>query len=316
MRPPTPAKLGALRRMAMRRVRTPRDFQGYVDEYVRDHYYPAFDDYDSLGGKQYGVTCRESRYIVINQKRLFHTLRAFDRFFRPGMSVLDIGCFPGMLPRLLRIIYGHSLEIHGTSLELSDEFIRVLNDRYSVPVYEVNLDLYRHVSEIEAFEKVPNRIPVESPRFDFVFATEVIEHLFTPTLLLRESNRVLKGSGLLCLTTPNLFSVGNIVRLLRGTSPFAGCDDVSCLDHPEQGAAHLRIYSLKEVKHLLGTFGFQVLQSEYLSSDNEQFRIRRGRSFAKRIARCLYCPLDALLLRHVGQLKDKFLVIAKKVNPV
>lgn len=55
--------------------------------------------------------------------------------------------------------------------------------------------------------------------FDFVFAGEVIEHIFDTKAFLNEIHRVLKPGGYLIITTPNLARIDDRFKLLFGKTP-------------------------------------------------------------------------------------------------
>jgi len=57
-------------------------------------------------------------------------------------------------------------------------------------------------------------LPFEPQSFDICFATEVIEHLHNPYNLINEVWRVLRSSGMLFLTTPNVHSIMQKIRFL------------------------------------------------------------------------------------------------------
>ena len=61
--------------------------------------------------------------------------------------------------------------------------------------------------------------PFDNSSFDIVFGGEVIEHTTDDDYFLSETNRVLKPSGLLIITTPNLVSFGNRLRMAFGKLP-------------------------------------------------------------------------------------------------
>ncbi|BAZ09912.1 hypothetical protein NIES4071_17260 [Calothrix sp. NIES-4071] len=50
-------------------------------------------------------------------------------------------------------------------------------------------------------------LPVEDNSFDVVISTQVLEHLESPTLMLKESYRVLKPKGLLIMTVPMVWGL-------------------------------------------------------------------------------------------------------------
>jgi len=50
-------------------------------------------------------------------------------------------------------------------------------------------------------------LPFQDETFDFVLASDVIEHVVDPQALLLEAERVLKPGGIFCLTSPNQFNL-------------------------------------------------------------------------------------------------------------
>lgn len=69
--------------------------------------------------------------------------------------------------------------------------------------------------------------------FDIVFAGEILEHQVGDDDFLAECQRVLKPGGILILTTPNLVSLGNRIRMGLGMLPRFAYDE-----------PHYRIYTL------------------------------------------------------------------------
>lgn len=95
-------------------------------------------------------------------------------------------------------------------------------------------------------------IPFESESFDLVFAGEVIEHLVDTDGFLRELNRCCKPGGYLLLTTPNLASFENRIRLLFGIYP-------KWLNYNLSESGHVRGYTPRALRKQLGIHGFQVV---------------------------------------------------------
>lgn len=79
--------------------------------------------------------------------------------------------------------------------------------KFTVPGYFVDL------------ETMP--LPAEDETFDIVLCCEVLEHMdVDPMFMLEQINRVLKPSGLLVLTTPNITSSHALWKMLRGIEPY------------------------------------------------------------------------------------------------
>ena len=77
---------------------------------------------------------------------------------------------------------------------------------------------------------------IKSASVDLVIALEIIEHLFDTDHFLSEINRVLKPGGYLILSTPNLASLTNRLKLLFGRYP-------KYLEYSRAGAGHLHLYT-------------------------------------------------------------------------
>ncbi|HET6454723.1 MAG TPA: class I SAM-dependent methyltransferase [Armatimonadota bacterium] len=98
------------------------------------------------------------------------------------------------------------------------------------------------------------RLPFEDNSVDLVFAGELIEHLLDTDGFLREVHRVLKKGGHLLLTTPNLSSFQNRLRLLLGFYPM-------WINYRfDEGAGHVRAYTAKVLKSQLAEHSFSVIK--------------------------------------------------------
>lgn len=140
-------------------------------------------------------------------------------------KLLDIGCGDGSFAELLRRI-GYDVWGIEVDKQLS------------------NLAKKRGVKTIHgSFLK---RFPFKSNFFDILFAGEVIEHTIDDDYFLHECFRVLKKGGLLVLTTPNLVSLGNRLRMFVGRLPTA------------YQPYHYRIYNVLLIKNKIGNARFKI----------------------------------------------------------
>jgi ubiquinone/menaquinone biosynthesis C-methylase UbiE len=96
-----------------------------------------------------------------------------------------------------------------------------------------------------------DRIPFPDRSFDLVFAGEVIEHLVDTDGFLSELSRVTKPTGSVLITTPNLASFENRLRLLLGMYP-------NWLNYNLQGSGHVRGYTPRVLKSQLASHGLKV----------------------------------------------------------
>jgi len=120
------------------------------------------------------------------------------------------------------------------------------------------------------------KIPFESEFFDVIF-TEVLEHIFSPpSIILREVHRILKRSGLLILSVPNIASLLNRVKLAFGFSPLQDADRQMNRERA-RGHGHVHEYVRKEIVDLCAKAGFSVVHAEMLAeSPMSAFNGRTG----------------------------------------
>ena len=94
-------------------------------------------------------------------------------------------------------------------------------------------------------------------KFDVIIAGELIEHLDNPGLFLQRVKSHLEEDGLLILTTPNPFALGNAfipIKLLLG-------GDYSV------NKEHKCWYCLKTLRQLLEKYGFKIIEQRTISRD-------------------------------------------------
>lgn len=99
--------------------------------------------------------------------------------------------------------------------------------------------------------EVSGGLPFLAEEFDLVFAGELIEHLLDTDGFLAEISRVLRRGGALVLTTPNLASFENRLRLLLGRYP-------NWVDVRLGSSGHVRAYTPRVLIAQLVAHGFQV----------------------------------------------------------
>lgn len=154
-----------------------------------------------------------------------------DHAGAPPQRVLDVGCATGYIARLLQVI-GHEV----TGIEL--------NAQMAAEARAKGIDVLEHDLE--------EPLTLADHSFDVVHACEIIEHLFDTEGLLRELRRVLVPGGVLILSTPNLNSLANRFRVLRGAPlPMWGAfpDD--------RHGSHVRVLNKSKILELLERTDFR-----------------------------------------------------------
>lgn len=145
--------------------------------------------------------------------------------------VLDAGCAGGYVALMLMRL-GHEV----TGIELNEPMAAAARSR-GVSVVEHDLE---------------EPLPFDDASFDAVHACEIVEHLFDTEGFLHELHRVLVPGGVLVLSTPNLNSLENRIRVPLGRSlPMWGA-------YPDdRHGSHVRVLNKMKLEELLSRTGFR-----------------------------------------------------------
>ena len=184
------------------------------------------------------IFVRYFNYIYDESRKERHRneVRFVDEF--PAALLLDLGCREG-----------------DNTLAISKKIgtTKIIGVDYN----QKNLSL-AHQKGIRAIRSDLNcPFPLKDNEVDIVFASNVIEHLYSTQLFIREVYRVLKPGGYLVLDTPNLASWHNIFALLIGFQPFSGPN----LTNMEDADLTL-VRSLHRIDHSLPEQGKNVEHDE------------------------------------------------------
>ncbi len=102
--------------------------------------------------------------------------------------------------------------------------------------------------------------------FDMAFLFDVIEHIPETDKVIRNVSHILKTSGLLILTTPNLSSLVSRLSLLFGFLPpsMEVSYEKSNFGRPNLGGypvGHLRVFTFKAITEFIKFYGYQIIKS-------------------------------------------------------
>jgi len=204
----------------------------------------------------------EEKYIIDNYGRIIETVRVLNGHLKPNGRLLDLGVYPGHIALILGKKMG--IRVFGVALTTSEVFEKKMK-RNQINIIKSDLDR--------------QEIPFDDGTFDVVLCSEVIEHLDSPSHLLREAFRVLVDNGFLILTTPNIARIRNRKSFFfHGISPNI-CPPGEYNPFSSHEWVHFREYTLEEMKKLLTVNSFELVESKYLI--NQHFDENRLRTMVK-----------------------------------
>lgn len=185
---------------------------------------------------------REKEYFLIHQKRYSYLLQKISQLkLKKTAKILDVGCYP---PHLLEALENYGFEVWGISSPhepITHPKVAILN--------------------IET-----ENLPFQNNFFDLVIFSEILEHLLhNPIPVLKELKRVLKNSGSLLITTPNVACLKNRLHLLLGQNIYFNLDQLLATTPQNLNIYHRhnRLYTMAEVAWLLKKAKFKIKKKEY-----------------------------------------------------
>ncbi len=192
--------------------------------------------------------------VYIYREKAYNALRRLDPENRP-VKLLDIGCENGSFALRLKLL---GYDVYG--LEIRSAEAKEARKK-----------------GIKAFVgSAEETFPFPDNFFNAVYAGDVIEHLYDTDFFIREVRRVLKLGGVFIVTTPNLASLYNRIRLLFGKLPVG-----SEVRLGRDNAGHIRNYTFPALEQQLRDHRFAV--SRKLSS-NIMFPVQRNVPFLRSLA--------------------------------
>jgi len=170
----------------------------------------------------------EHKFHVIKTHKIIRKLHKKYQF----KKILDVGCADGSF-----------------SLMLKKEF---RFDCYGFDIAEESIELAKEKGIKAIIHNAEEIFPYEDSSYDLAFACEMIEHLLDTDFFLSEINRILKKDGIIILTTANLCSFTNRIRILFGKFPAHG-------PQFRAGKGHLTTYNLAVLVKQLKEHGFKTI---------------------------------------------------------
>jgi SAM-dependent methyltransferase len=171
------------------------------------------------------------------------TTRA-DPKVRSARAILDVGCGDGAV---LGAIDNRDARLVG--VDIGEDAIRKVRE----------LGFEGHEVDLES-----GSLPFPADTFDVVCCYDVLEHLFSPGVLLGEMRRVVKPDGRLMLCVPNTLNGFNRLAFLLGT--YVDVMDTSHR-HDEMFSNHIRLFSKGLFERFIASLSLEIVERHFYFPD-------------------------------------------------
>jgi 2-polyprenyl-3-methyl-5-hydroxy-6-metoxy-1,4-benzoquinol methylase len=217
-------------------------------------------------------------YYRNEKERYWRTLQLLSRVMPSAPArVLEIG--GGQIALLCKELFGDDCTVG----DISEQFIR--------PIRNSGIGFLE-------FDLIGTDTQKIQKEFDIILLLEVVEHIPLPVYVIMEKLKPLVApGGLIFLTTPNLFRLRNLARMLLGTEFL----DRFMLPTKGRSLGHQLEYSADHLKWQLERASLDVVMLLHDSLG------RKGHSRKARLARRLMSPLE---MRPIW--RDSLIAAAKK----
>ncbi len=173
------------------------------------------------------------RYPLKKSKYSSHYF--FKNLVGNNHDVLDIGCGEGFFATE---IAQHN-RVVGVDVLLNPKYVSVF-DRF------IHSDFERGLESV-----IPE---LQNQQFDRVLLQDVLEHVRVPEILLQHCNKVLKPSGQLLVSVPNIANITVRLSLLFGRFEYT--------DHGILDRTHVRFFTRNTARRLLQETGYDIVDEK------------------------------------------------------
>jgi len=174
----------------------------------------------------------QSNFQTYNRQ---YMLKKCLKYMGENGIALELGCETGYMSSL---ISQHVKSL--TTIDGSKTFIAKAKQRNLSNVKFV----YSLFEEIDEFQK-----------YDYVFASHVLEHLFDPQNVLKRIKKALKPTGKVFVVVPNARSISRQLAHTMGIVP-----DIYGLTPNDLNGGHRRVYDFDSVKNEVSKSGLKIIE--------------------------------------------------------
>jgi len=206
-------------------------------------------------------------------------------------KILDIG---GGFCYLTKFFKNQGYEISAIDFFYGD-IPKIRCEKSGIPFYLLNVEV--------------DDLPFEEEYFDVIMLGEVIEHFtYSPLTPLNKINKILKKGGVFILTTPSIFRIIGLLKMVSGYNFFhkllsPNRENPFWYKGKEFIYRHNKLYSMKELRQLIVKSGFRIVSSGYVDEG-----ICISGKPLKNILKIIFSPLLLIF----PNFKDFIWVVAEK----
>jgi SAM-dependent methyltransferase len=239
---------------------------------------------------------KEKTYILQKAQRIKQTIDYFEYFLQKEdfrnheCKILDIGTSP------FTFLYRKYFDVKVFTIDITELLERRCN---------LNNIIFRKCDLLK------EDIPFNDNEFDIIIFTEVFEHLIgPPQKIFYRIRKVLNDKGVLVLSTPNLVSYYNRLKLLSGTTVLPPAYSVFKEEIDGDlvsGYGHWRKYTMSEIKELLRRYCFDIIRCTYILKPEIEIKKSKMTGLLKKIilkALFILLPASQFILVLAGKSPD------------
>ncbi len=210
--------------------------------------------------KDHRAVFKRSNDFMASYLRYGKVLVEVAKIWKEGMSVVDFGIFPGVLPKIFNSVLGPS-RYCGVGLMFSPDFVNAMQ-QMGVGLIESELD--------PGFHKPGTFNAIDCQDADLVLFLDIVEHLSNPIYALDMANRTMKKGSHIIVTTDNFTSFEHVLAMLRGRSALPHPLHTSMF-YTGEWRPHVREYAKDDLIWVLENSGFKVLTHEFFDRQQAEW---------------------------------------------